>query len=309
MECIERIRNDAHFQRVLAVALDIGNYVNGGKRQGKAYGFSMGTLEKLDQFPRRRNPDGLPATTMLEHIYILIQRKEPEVLSWTDNLQIMEQAVTVDLQIVNARFKGFQQTMSLLFDRLQSADESQSSGKNFVEKMQPFYEHSGDALNAFNASLRRVNGALQEIGKWFDVEGDDKLEFLKQINSFRKNFQSIGQRLEQRAKEAERKKKRGQKRNGSRNGDRRTMAETLAAGMAKRRRFMSGDNPPVPGGVAMPGHSRQESIIRAAKQKQPLKLDGHGNLTRPPSVSISRGALTNELWRYAASVENKVSIK
>ena len=47
MECITKIKSDDYFKRVLAIALDIGNYVNGGKRQGKAYGFSISTLEKV----------------------------------------------------------------------------------------------------------------------------------------------------------------------------------------------------------------------------------------------------------------------
>ena len=46
-ESIRRIKSDDNFKRVLALALDIGNYVNGGKRQGQAYGFNIATLEKV----------------------------------------------------------------------------------------------------------------------------------------------------------------------------------------------------------------------------------------------------------------------
>ena len=46
-ESIRRIKGDDDFKRVLALALDIGNYVNGGKRQGQAYGFNIATLEKV----------------------------------------------------------------------------------------------------------------------------------------------------------------------------------------------------------------------------------------------------------------------
>eukprot|EP01084_Bolivina_argentea_P005646 10639_1 len=38
--CIKKLRNDTNFQKVLGLALDIGNYVNGNKRQGQCYGFS-----------------------------------------------------------------------------------------------------------------------------------------------------------------------------------------------------------------------------------------------------------------------------
>merc|ERR1712129_527271 len=45
---IKKIRNDDGFKRVLGLALDIGNYVNGGKRQGQAFGFNIATLEKIN---------------------------------------------------------------------------------------------------------------------------------------------------------------------------------------------------------------------------------------------------------------------
>jgi len=83
---------------------------------------------------------------------------------------------------------------------------------------------------------------------------------------------------------------------------------------------MSGDQG-VPGVSTIPGVYRKESMMRSQKKKS-LKMEDHGSLkrtfsvsrtgptmNRAPSMSINRGALTSELWRYAASVENKVNIQ
>lgn len=221
------------------------------------------TNMQLDQFPRRRNPDGLPATTMLEHIYILFRDKQPEVLSWTNNLEIMELAVCVDLNIVLSQYNIFKEKMDLLSSRIKASDDTQPSGRNFKAIMQPFYDHSTNDLQTLKSSLKKVGDALKEMREWFDVDGDD-LEFLKQINSFRKNFKSIGKRLEDRAKEAERKAKKRQK-TKSRKGDRRTMADALASGMAKRRKFMDGDHQNIAGAPTLP--NRRESIMRVPRQR------------------------------------------
>ena len=211
--------------------------------------------QQLDQFPRRRNADGSPVPTMLEYIYTLLESKEPETLEWTKKLSILGESVTIDLNIINANLRNFETKIDLLYDRLQSADETQFSGKNFVHKMQPFYDDSCKQLSTFQDAVKRVNKELKALGAWFDVEDGDNLEFLKQLNSFRTTFEGIGPRLINRAKEKERKSKRAQKKGRSAKKKRvpkpiDSAAHTLVAkGTA---------NPPGPrGGVPMPGFARR----------------------------------------------------
>ena len=86
---------------------------------------------------------------------------------------------------------------------------------------------------------------------------------------------------------------------------------------------------PIAGGVKIPGFGRRGSILRAVANRKPLNIDGAGNLVpqisgsmrgsggragnMPPGTisrapSIRGGALRNELWKFAASVDNKVKV-
>ena len=271
---------------------------------------------------------------MLEYIWTLLSTKSPNTLQWTDNLKILNESITIDLNVINANLKKFETNIDLLYDRLQSANETQYSGKNFVHKMKPFYDDSCKQLSTFTDSVKKLNRDLKELGEWFDVEDGDNLEFLKQINTFRKTFQTIGPRLIKRAKDAEKKAKRKAKMDKmSKSKKKRKVPKFIGDGgtlIAKGDKKTAGPK----GGVAIPGFGRRGSILRAVAQKKPLNLDAAGNLApqrsgstmMPPGMggpkqksisvlgrargpSISRaGGLRNELWKFAASVDNKVKV-
>ena len=270
---------------------------------------------------------------MLEYIYTLLQKKHPTSIEWCDNLSILDESITIDLNVINANLKRFETNIDLLYDRLQTADETQFSGKNFVHKMKPFYDDACKQLSTFNDSVKRLNKDLKQLGEWFDVEDGDNLEFLKQINTFRKTYKGIGARLDKRAKDKERKAKREAK-----------LAKMGKKGRKKKRpKYMddgqtftakgdkSGLKSPVKGGVPIPGFGRQASIRKAAQKRKALNLDESGNLVaarsgsmmvpsdarargpslsinRQPSVSVNRGGLSSQLWKFAASVDNKVKV-
>jgi hypothetical protein len=46
----KRLRTSKHLHRVLEVVLAFGNYMNGGTKQGGAYGFRPSALEKASLF-------------------------------------------------------------------------------------------------------------------------------------------------------------------------------------------------------------------------------------------------------------------
>lgn len=307
------VRGDDELKRVLALALDIGNYVNGGKRQGRAYGFGLATLEKLDQFPRRRNDDGSALPTMLEYMWTLLQPRD-ECLAWPARLQVLDEAVAVDLGAMNAKLRRLELSMDLLYERLQAADAARFADKHLVQRMQPFYNDAAKQLQQLNAAISAANAQLAALARWFGAEesdSDDRLAFLKQLNDFRKAFDGIGPRLELRKKQKLRKERRAQK--AATKGKSRTRRKKKAAKGAG-----AGAAPPVRGGVQMPGFGRKESIMRAVAAKQPLKLDVSGNLMpqmvrggagRSAGRSISRaGGMRQELWKFAASVDNKVKV-
>eukprot|EP01084_Bolivina_argentea_P005645 10636_1 len=192
--CIKKLRNDTNFQKVLGLALDIGNYVNGNKRQGQCYGFSISTLEKLDQFPRQRNEDGTAKPSMLEYIYTLFQEKDPSVLKWTDNLQILDEAVKIDLHGVNANVIRYCQQIQLLSDYLKTSHD-----EHFSFSMKPFYESSSTQLKIYSQKLNKLNNDMKILREWFAIAGSNSfvtdMTVLQEINYFRKLFQKVGARI------------------------------------------------------------------------------------------------------------------
>merc|ERR1719361_852594 len=56
--------------------------------------------------------------------------------------------------------------------------------------------------------------------------------------------------------------------------------------------------------------SRMDTILPRGMRGISMSMARMGpTMTRAPSMSINRGAMTSELWRYAASVENKANIQ
>ena len=269
---------------------------------------------------------------MLEYIYKLFEQQEPDILQWTDNLEILNEAITIDLNTINANVKKFEVSIHLLYKRLQSTDETQLSGKQFVHKMQPFYDRAVNQLSSFDSSVKTLNGQLQELGKWFDVDEGDNLQLLKQINAFRKTFRSIGPRLMKRQKDMERKAKKAAKKMKKAKAKRKKnvkFAEVTNISPLSENKSDGND-----AGVHMPGFSRRATILKAVADKVPLNMDTLGNLapaasrsrqgsmltagslsrhpsmshSRKPSVSVHRGGLRDELMKFAASVNNGANI-
>eukprot|EP01084_Bolivina_argentea_P088662 160061_1 len=223
---------------------------------------------------------------MLEYIYTLFQEKDPNALIWTDNLEILNEAVTIDLTFVNANVSRYDKQVKLLSNHLKQANE------HFVNSMKPFYESADKQLKMFKSKLNKLNNELKSLRKWFDIEDTDGMEFLKQINSFRKLFQKVGVRLSEKKRKAERKAKRER--------------EKKSKGKRKKKKICDSDNK-----TNVSKESKRDALLRAMENKQQLKPVM--NTLTAPVASISKqwstgsrsgkGQLKDELLNIADNVK------
>lgn len=211
------LKTNDKLKMILNFALDIGNYINGSKTQGQAFGFSISTLEKLDQFPRKRIVNGKKVPTLLEYMFVHLRDNKPSMLEWTEELECLEDTTNTDLKSVNIKMEEFNKKLKELDIRLKQfksntitnlLSKSDKSEQIFYDKMLPFYTNAKLKLSQFNSNVNKLNTNLTKLGEYFGIQNDPEYKYFENINDFRKDFYKVEKRLEKQKLDEIRKEKR-----------------------------------------------------------------------------------------------------
>jgi len=88
----EEVRKSKKFARILELVLLLGNYMNSGTRNGQAFGFEISFLPKLSGTKDVENK-----TTLLHYLAETIERKFPELLGFSEELEHVDPACRVSM--------------------------------------------------------------------------------------------------------------------------------------------------------------------------------------------------------------------
>ncbi|XP_042274121.1 protein diaphanous homolog 1-like isoform X2 [Thunnus maccoyii] len=200
----EELRNSQTFSKLLEIILLVGNFMNSGSRNGKAFGFSISYLCKL-----RDTKSADLKQTLLHFLADLCQEEYPDVMNFPEELIHVEKASRVSAETLQKNIELMGRQIKGLEKDLETFPPAQSDKDQFVEKMSSFVGTAHEQYEKLDLMHKNMEKQYTDLGEYF-VFDPKKLsveEVFGDLNTFKNMFQQAVKENQKR-KEAEEKIKR-----------------------------------------------------------------------------------------------------
>uniref|UniRef100_H3CK14 Diaphanous related formin 1 n=1 Tax=Tetraodon nigroviridis TaxID=99883 RepID=H3CK14_TETNG len=197
----EELRKSQSFSTLLEIILLVGNYMNSGSRNGKAFGFSISYLCKL-----RDTKSTDLKQTLLHFLAEMCQEEYPEVMGFTDELIHVEKASRVSAETLQKNLELMGRQIKNLEKDLETFPPAQNNKDLFVEKMSIFVGSAREQYEKLDLLHNNMEKQYIDLGKYyvFDPRKVSAEEFFGELNNFKNMFlQAV--KDNQKRKEAEEK--------------------------------------------------------------------------------------------------------
>ncbi|KAM8733592.1 protein diaphanous homolog 1 [Acanthopagrus schlegelii] len=201
--CEELMKSQA-FTKLLEITLLVGNYMNAGSRNGKAFGFTISYLCKL-----RDTKSADLKQTLLHFLADVCQEQYPDVMSFTDELIHVEKASRVSAEILQKNLELMGRQIKTLERDLETFPPPQNDKDLFAEKMSSFVANAREQHEKLDLLHKNMEKQYNDLGEFFvfDPKKISAEEFFGDLNTFKNMFlQAVKEN--QKRKEAEEKIKR-----------------------------------------------------------------------------------------------------
>ncbi|XP_077464779.1 protein diaphanous homolog 1 isoform X2 [Stigmatopora argus] len=200
----EELTKSAAFSKLLEIILLVGNYMNAGSRNGKAFGFSISYLCKL-----RDTKSADLKQTLLHFLADVCTEQYPEVLSFPDQLIHVEKASRVSAETLQKNVEIMGRQIKNLEKDIETFPPPQNDKDLFVEKMSRFVSGAREQYDRLDLMLKNMEKQFNDLGGYFvfDPRKVSVEEFFGDLNTFKNMFQQAV-KDNQKRKEAEEKIKR-----------------------------------------------------------------------------------------------------
>ncbi|XP_030000977.1 protein diaphanous homolog 1 isoform X2 [Sphaeramia orbicularis] len=201
--CEELIKCQA-FSKLLQITLLVGNYMNAGSRNGKAFGFTISYLCKL-----RDTKSADLKQTLLHFIADICQEQYPDVMSFPDELIHVEKASRVSAETLQKNLELMGRQIKNLQKDLETFPPPQNDKDLFVEKLSSFVVSAQEQYEKLDLLHKNMEKEYTDLGQYFvfDTKKVSVEEFFGDLNTFKNMFQQAVKENQKR-KEAEEKIKR-----------------------------------------------------------------------------------------------------
>lgn len=200
----EELTKSKSFSKLLEIILLVGNYMNAGSRNGKAFGFSISYLCKL-----RDTKSADLKQTLLHFLADVCQEQYPEVMSFPDELIHIEKASRVSAETLQKNLELMGRQIKNLQRDLETFPPPQNEKDLFVEKLSSFVGTAQEQYEKLDLMHKNMEKHYSDLGNFFvfDPRKVSVEEFFGDLNTFKNMFQQAVKENEKR-KEAEEKIKR-----------------------------------------------------------------------------------------------------
>ncbi|XP_034036949.1 protein diaphanous homolog 1-like [Thalassophryne amazonica] len=197
----EEVRNSQSFSKLLQIILLVGNYMNSGSRNGKAFGFTLSYLCKLCDTKSADHKQ-----TLLHFLVDVCQQNHPDVMSFPDELIHVEKASRVSAETLQKNLEQMGRQIKNLQKDLDTFPPPQSDKDLFVEKMSSFVGSALEQYEKLDLMHKNMEKQYTDLGEYF-VFNPRKIsveDFFGDLNTFKNMFQQAVKENQKR-KEAEEK--------------------------------------------------------------------------------------------------------
>ncbi|KAL7394643.1 hypothetical protein ABVT39_001113 [Epinephelus coioides] len=212
----EELSKSQNFAKLLEIILLVGNYMNAGSRNGKAFGFSISYLCKL-----RDTKSADLKQTLLHFLADVCQEQYPDIMGFPDELIHVEKASRVSAETIQKNLELMGRQIKTLEKDLETFPPPQNDKDLFAEKiimcapcsLTPcFHSFIGTAREQhekLDLLHKNMEKQYNDLGEYFvfDPKKMSIEEFFGDINTFKNMFQQAVKENQKR-KEAEEKIKR-----------------------------------------------------------------------------------------------------
>uniref|UniRef100_A0A8C6V356 Diaphanous related formin 1 n=1 Tax=Neogobius melanostomus TaxID=47308 RepID=A0A8C6V356_9GOBI len=204
----EELMKSQSFSKLLEIILLVGNYMNAGSRNGKAYGFSF-------HICLRDTKSADLKQTLLHFLADVCQEQYPDIMGFSDELIHVEKASRVsaetlqkNLELMGRQIKGLQRD-------LETFPPPQNEKDLFAEKLSisltltSFCGHAQEQYEKLDLLHKNMEKQYTDLGQFFvfDPRKISVEELFGDLNTFKNMFQQAVKENQKR-KEAEEKIKR-----------------------------------------------------------------------------------------------------
>nr|XP_033488869.1 protein diaphanous homolog 1-like isoform X1 [Epinephelus lanceolatus] len=200
----EELSKSQNFAKLLEIILLVGNYMNAGSRNGKAFGFSISYLCKL-----RDTKSADLKQTLLHFLADVCQEQYPDVMGFPDELIHVEKASRVSAETIQKNLELMGRQIKTLEKDLETFPPPQNDKDLFAEKMSSFIGTAREQHEKLDLLHKNMEKQYNDLGEYFvfDPKKMSIEEFFGDINTFKNMFQQAVKENQKR-KEAEEKIKR-----------------------------------------------------------------------------------------------------
>ncbi|XP_068443677.1 protein diaphanous homolog 1 [Clinocottus analis] len=200
----EELSKSQSFTKLLEIILLVGNYMNSGSRNGKAFGFSISYLCKL-----RDTKSADLKQTLLHFLADVCQEQYPEVMGFADELIHVEKASRVPAETLQKNLELMGRQIKNLEKDLETFPPPQNDKDQFVEKMSSFVVTAHEQFEKLDMLHKNMDKQYNDLGEYFvfDPRKISVEEFFGDLNTFKNMFQQAV-KDNQKRKETEEKIKR-----------------------------------------------------------------------------------------------------
>lgn len=200
----EELTKSQSFSKLLQIILLVGNYMNSGSRNGKAFGFSISYLCKL-----RDTKSADLKQTLLHFLAEVCQEQYPDVMTFPDELIHVEKASRVSAETLQKNLEQMGRQLKNLQRDLETFPPPQNEKDLFVEKLSSFVGTAQEQYEKLDMLHKNMEKQYTDVGEYFvfDPRKVSVEEFFGDLNTFKNMFQQAVKENQKR-KEAEEKIKR-----------------------------------------------------------------------------------------------------
>lgn len=197
-EAITSINNSEQFKSILFILRQMGNYLNMGTSIGKAFGFSVNSLSKLDSIKGINKEK----TTLLEYLILMIKKDNPELIHFYKDFKSLEQSKNCIKEEID---KNIMEIKGIINEIKKEKDSTNKDYLMFIDNVVKYTKAKMDCLEL---SLKFLNN---EIEKTIEMFGENKSkfnvnEFIRSVDNFVEKFKLISMEITQREIRIQKKK-------------------------------------------------------------------------------------------------------
>lgn len=158
----EEVIASQKLHKILKLILSVGNMMNYGSCIGKAVGFELSILPKLDEIKASDNK-----STLLLYLVQLIKKNDPELLGFGKELNNVNRAARINVDNIKERIEEAVALSKNLKTELENGEGSRLSDDKFVEVMTPFSLQCHDELELLTKLTNQMQNIYKKVGDFY----------------------------------------------------------------------------------------------------------------------------------------------